>query len=367
MEGKFFLLIVYISFFVIAVGFSILINLLMLNFTKTLGIRDHQKLNQVRWQTGAKPSLGGIGFFIIFLLSVSSYFILPYHSGDFFGRELFAMLGSVTLGFLVGFYDDTYNTNPILKFSGQFMCGLFMVSMGIFIPLTPFLILNYIFTILWVVGIMNSINMLDNMDGITGSVSLCIIASAIMILLVGHQETSLYMILSVGVGAALTGFLFFNWHPSKMYMGDSGSQFLGAFLSYLSIVLMWKYRDAESGVIAIKQFLVPMIVFIMPLIDTITVFIRRLLRGQSPFVGGRDHTTHHLAFNGIPDGVVAAIFLAISGFSVFLTYLLINNFDEWNLTRSLIVIAYFVAVFIIMQMFYERGKRLFREREQSKS
>jgi len=356
MENIYFQFLIYISFFIIALGFSVLVNLLLLNFSKTYGIKDNQLPEQVRWQSGSKPTLGGISFFIVFLLSVSSYFILPYHSDSFFGRELFAMLGACTLGFLIGLYDDTYHMKPSFKFLGQIACGLFIVSMGIFIPLTPYNFVNYIFTIIWVVGIMNSINMLDNMDGVTGSVSLAIVGAAIMLLVMFNQVTSLYMIISVGMAAALIGFLFFNWHPSKMYMGDNGSQFLGVFLAYISIVLMWKFRDASSGVIAIKQFLVPLIIFIVPIIDTLTVFVRRILRGQSPFLGGRDHTTHHLAFNGFGDKTVAFIFFMLSIISVVGVYFLIPLFADWNLAKSLLVIAYFVVVFTVIQLFYERGK-----------
>jgi len=199
--------------------------------------------------------------------------------------------------------------------------------------------------------------MLDNMDGITASVSLSIIMAALMLLLLSNQSASIYFIICIGVAAAMVGFLFFNWSPSKMYMGDSGSQFLGAFLAYLSIVLMWKFRDASSGVIAIKQFLVPMILFIVPLIDTITVCVRRIVQGKSPFVGGRDHTTHYLAFNGISDSLVAFILFVISLTSIIITYFLVVNFHNWTLSKSLVVIGYFISLFVIMQMLYERGKR----------
>ncbi len=351
------LFIIYIVFFVIAVGFAVVINLLLLKLSKEIQTGGIDNVKQVRWQNQSKPAMGGVGFFILFLLSVSSYFMLPFHVETFFGRELFALLGACTLGFLIGLYDDSFHANPLIKFSGQFVCGLFLIVMGIHIPLTPYLWLNYIFTILWVVGIMNSINMLDNMDGITASVSLSIIMAAIMLLLLSNQAASIYLIICVGVAAAMVGFLFFNWSPSKMYMGDSGSQFLGAFLAYLSIVLMWKFRDASSGVFAIKQFLVPMIIFIVPLIDTITVCFRRISQGKSPFVGGRDHTTHHLAFNGMSDSKVALILFLISLNSIIITYFLVINFNQWTLNKSLMVIGYFFSLFIIMQLLYERGKQ----------
>lgn len=361
-----YLIIIYSSFFVVALSFAILVNVLLLKLSRQMQMPDFKLPNQVRWQNQSKPAMGGIGFFILFLLSVSSYFILPFHAEAFFGKELFAMLGASTLGFLIGLYDDSFRANPIVKFTGQFFCGIFLIVMGIHIPLTPFAWFNYAFTILWVVGIMNSINMLDNMDGITASVSLSIIIAALMLLTLSGQFESIYFIICAGMAAAMVGFLFFNWAPSKMYMGDSGSQFLGAFLAYISIVLMWKFRDAHSGVIAIRQFLVPMILFIVPLIDTITVLFRRVLRGQSPFVGGRDHTTHHLAFNGLSDRFVATLLFIISLISVILTYFLVINFSSWNLTKSLLVIGYFTSLFIVMQFLYNRGKKLLELKNSNK-
>jgi len=351
------LIFVYAIFFLLSTGFAVVINILLLRLSKKMQLNNHNN-GEIRWQSGSKPVLGGIGFFILFLLSVSSYFMLPFHTTSFFGKELFALLGASTLGFLIGLYDDALNMNAGVKFGGQIACGLFLIIMGIYIPITPYGFINYAFTLLWVVAIMNSINMLDNMDGITASVSLSIVIASLMLMQMAGQMQSIYFIICIGVAGGLVGFLFFNWSPSKMYMGDNGSQFLGAFLSYLSIVLMWKFKDPASGVFEVKQFLVPLILFIIPIIDTSTVFIRRILRGQSPFVGGRDHTTHHLAYNGLKDGMVAFVMFSISIFSAFITYLLVNNFDVWTFNKTLLVLAYVIILFVVMQLLYERGKKL---------
>lgn len=350
------LILVYTVFFLLTTGFSVVINILLLRLSKKMQLSNNSN-GEERWQSTPKPVLGGIGFFILFLLSVSSYFMLPFHATSFFGKELFALLGAGTLAFLIGLYDDALNMNPVVKFAGQVACGLFLIVMGIHIPLTPFAIVNYFFTLLWVVAIMNAINMLDNMDGVTASVSLSIVMASLMLLAMAGQFQSIYFIICIGVAGGLIGFLFFNWSPSKMYMGDNGSQFLGAFLSYLSIVLMWKFKDPASGIFEIKQFLVPLILFIIPIIDTSTVFIRRILRGQSPFIGGRDHTTHHLAYNGLKDGMVALVMFAISLISVGVVYVLINNFDTWTFNKTLLVLTYVVLLFVVMQLLYNRGKK----------
>jgi UDP-GlcNAc:undecaprenyl-phosphate GlcNAc-1-phosphate transferase len=95
----------------------------------------------------------------------------------------------------------------------------------------------------------------------------------------------------------------------------------------------------------------------MPIIDTTTVFIRRIARGQSPFVGGRDHTTHHLAYLGISDGRVAAIFAGFSLFSIVLVWVLHYAMSDWSFWYSVLTITYFALLFGGFQVIYEKGKK----------
>ncbi|MDZ7898039.1 MAG: MraY family glycosyltransferase [Arcicella sp.] len=218
---------------------------------------------------------------------------------------------------------------------------------------------NHWFTVTWVVGMMNSINMLDNMDGIVSSVSLVSLGLALMIIFSSGSQNLMDIILITAVAGALIGFLFFNWNPAKIYMGDTGSQFLGAFLSWVSIQYFWQFRDFSAGGIQVKQFLIPALAFIVPLIDTVTVTLRRLARGVSPFVGGRDHTTHHLAYLGIKDKNVVRIMIGISIVSalIAINILPVLNSSEWHWSFSLATIIYYLIIFFGMQYFYEVAKQ----------
>lgn len=140
-------------------------------------------------------------------------------------------------------------------------------------------------------------------------------------------------------------------------MGDTGSQFLGAFLSGMSIVYLWQFRADTGEYFQIKQFLLPVLAFIVPIIDTTTVFVRRLLRRQSPFVGGRDHTTHHLVYLGLSDGQVSAFLLAISLLSVAIIYFIAQVVNSWTFTYSMVVLLYILLMFIIFQWMYNKGKQ----------
>jgi UDP-GlcNAc:undecaprenyl-phosphate GlcNAc-1-phosphate transferase len=206
---------------------------------------------------------------------------------------------------------------------------------------------------------MNSINMLDNMDAITTSISMCIILGLIAVVgISGHNLSTFYLVMLVGVLGALSGFMYFNWNPSRIIMGDTGSQFLGVFLASTSILFFWNYKDEGSNeFIQLKQFVIPMLFFIVPLIDTTTVTIRRLMRKQSPFVGGKDHITHHLVYFGFNERLVALTLIAVSLLSLPVSLFLITHIIEWDWVITLSAFAYFAFMFGIFQVLYNIGKR----------
>jgi UDP-GlcNAc:undecaprenyl-phosphate GlcNAc-1-phosphate transferase len=188
--------------------------------------------------------------------------------------------------------------------------------------------------------------MLDNMDGITASVSVSVILGGLYMMCSRGEEQSIYFITLIGVLAGLLGFLYFNWNPSKMYMGDTGSQFLGVFLSVVGIMYLWNGHAGPEFRIQTKQIIVALLVFIVPIIDTTTVTINRLLKGKSPFVGGRDHTTHHLSYLGLSDRRVAYVFIGLSLLSlVFLIVIDRAIGKNWDYIHFWLFLAYFLVLF----------------------
>lgn len=344
--------------FILSFGFSVLVNWIMLKFYRNFGIRKDNTIEEVRWASTHKPALGGISFFICFLISFSILGILPKDTivgNSFFNIKLLGIAGACSLGFLIGLADDAYNTNPLVKLIGQFTCGFILTATGVVIPITQIEAINFIITIVWVIGLMNSINMLDNMDAISTSISATIIISILIYMFNTQQITTESSYLLVGVLAALLGFLLFNWHPSKMYMGDTGSMFLGVFLAAMSTLHIWGERDIYGGEFQVRQFVIPMLIFIVPLIDTTTVTIRRLLRRQSPFVGGRDHITHHLAYLGLKDRIVAYILALISIVSIPLVLYLLSH--EWHIEQTIAAFVYFFVLFGAIQVLYNKGAK----------
>jgi UDP-GlcNAc:undecaprenyl-phosphate/decaprenyl-phosphate GlcNAc-1-phosphate transferase len=335
---------VYGLFFCMSVLFSFLINGLFLKFVKTLGMRDKDD-TIIRWGTQSKPAVGGFSFYIIFLLSIIIYSIFFDSNQVFLSKQFIGILLASMLGFLIGLADDAYNTRPFLKFSTQVTCGIILMVTGTSINLSSIEILNYILTIVWVVGIMNSLNMLDNMDGITSTVSISIILSALAVMVFHHEYDSVYFMILLGVMAALFAFLYFNWHPSKMYMGDTGSQFLGVFLAAIGIRYLWNADPPSGEIISAKNLFLPIIVFIMPIIDTTTVVINRMRRGQSPFVGGKDHTTHALAYLGLSDSQVALVFWVLTLISLIIVIVMEKFLGAWSHNYTWLFSGYVLSMF----------------------
>lgn len=358
MDEELHMIILLILFFGISIFFSFLINWLFLKFSINLGSRG-KEVGQVRWSSNVKPAIGGISFFIVFLISISVIGTIPRETETFLDKKLIGLMAASSLGFLIGLADDAYNTNPLVKFIGQLSCAFILIVSDVYIKVFGIDSLDFLITVIWVVGLMNSINMLDNMDAITTTTAASIILGMLLVIFtIDNISANVYQIMLVGVLGSLIGFLYFNWNPSKIYMGDTGSQFLGVFLAGASILFIWNFRDFPNSIFELKQFVIPMLFFIVPIIDTSTVTIRRLMRKQSPFVGGKDHTTHHLAYLGLNDKQVAITLMSISLFSIPLGLLIVSGWIQWTVWITLSAFAYFFIVFIIMQLFYNKGKRI---------
>ena len=360
-----YLFIVYSVFFISIVFFCLLINTILLKFSTTLGIRENEK-PIIRWSSISRPALGGISFYISFLISTACYGVFFEEQTLFNDAQAIGILSAASLAFLMGLADDAYNTKPFLKFFVQVLCGIILIFSSIndtyehstIIQIFENNTLNYILTIVWVVGIMNSINMLDNMDGITSLTSIFIILIILFYLSINSDFENFDFIALLGVLAALTAFLFYNWHPSKMFMGDSGSQFIGLFIAVFGIKYIWNSSSFEGDSIPSKQIITVLIAFILPIIDTSSVVINRIARKQSPFIGGKDHTTHHLSYLGFSDSQVGFIYLGVSAMSALICIALFRFIDHWNHWMTIGFSIYFLAIFISFYLVTQKNRDL---------
>jgi UDP-GlcNAc:undecaprenyl-phosphate GlcNAc-1-phosphate transferase len=186
----------------------------------------------------------------------------------------------------IGLVDDRFGLPPFPKLLAQAVAAWLFLQGGVY----PHRVLGPVFgqllSIVWMVGLMNAINFLDNMDGIVGGVSaLCALAFAALLALWGHAHESLF---ALGLGGATLGFLRYNFAPARIFLGDTGSLFLGYALGALGLIAA-SSGPGWSGVLA------TLLVLGYPLFDTTFVTWTRLYEGRKVYVGGRDHTTHRLA------------------------------------------------------------------------
>ena len=309
----------------------------------------------------SKPALGGISFFICFLIASAIYSLFFGGSNTEIENSSLGIIFATSMAFLMGLADDAYDTRPFLKFAVQLLCGLVLVTTGTSIQLFSVDWINDVFTLIWVVGIMNSINMLDNMDAISSVVSIFILLLALIYMALQGQQSSLEFMITVGVIGSLIGFLFYNWHPSKMYMGDTGSQFLGILLAAIGIKYCWNATSIQGELNTSRQIVTVLLVFLLPLIDTTIVVINRLTRGQSPFVGGKDHTTHNLSYLGFSDSQVAFVFSGVAILSGLLVYYIFRFVKDWNHMHTLGFFTYFLVLFLTMFFITKHNKKSNKE------
>lgn len=325
---------------------SLLINYILLKFAKTLGIRSKTN-NEIRWDPNHKPALGGISFYLNFLFSFVFFALI---NPDFNSTKwhVFGILLAGSLAFLMGLSDDAFNTQPLLKLITQIVCALILVYSGVYIRIFENALMNYAVTICWVIAMMNSFNLLDNMDGITGIISLVISAFFIVISVSLKHTNSYVTFFNICILGALLGFLVYNFHPSKMYMGDSGSQFIGLFLAAIGIEVCWNNNISEGiPFVQAQNICCVILVYLLPIIDTTTVFVNRISKGNSPFIGGKDHTTHHLFFKGITEKRIAILYFAISTVACTLAYKISIHFSYATLY---IGISFAVIVFLFLYL-----------------
>lgn len=241
---------------------------------------------QDRWHRQPTPTLGGVGMFLAFSLALTGAAVLGYPLPHW------SLLVGAALAFGLGLLDDFKRLSPSAKLLGQLLAATLVVFFGGYtIRFFPWPFANLLLTLFWLVGITNATNLLDNMDGLASGVSL--IAACFLAYFFWKIGDLALLTAVLALGGAILGFLVFNFPPARIFMGDSGSLFLGFTLAGLAIA-----RQAQaSNVFAVLG--IPVLIFLLPILDTSLVMITRLLRGQSPAQGGTDHTSHRLVALGL--------------------------------------------------------------------
>ena len=250
-----------------------------------------------------------------------------------------SILGPAVVMGLVGLWDDLKSLNPLPRFIGQSIAGLvvaviLILNDNIGNP-TGITLLDAAITVLWIVGICNSINFFDNLDGgAAGTVAITAI-SLTYLAIIGNQ----YFIaaLSIVVAGSTLGFLIWNRAPARIYMGDAGALFLGLLIATLTV----RFKPSTDN--SITSFAIPILLLAIPILDTTVAVFSRLRRKVSPFQGGKDHLSHRLVRFGLSRKVAAITLWLLSGlyglFAVLISTLNINSGFLISLVASVIWIS----------------------------
>ncbi len=284
----------YLAVFLVSAAFSLLLTPLVLRFALRRNVLDLPGGHKSH--TDPVPYLGGLAIVAAFALTVVvAALVRPPVSGR---GELFVVLGLAVLLAFVGLLDDLTGLSPVVRLVVEAGAGLAVWAVGGGIDLFGPGVTDAAITVLWVVGITNAFNLLDNMDGLSSGVAA--IAAGSIFVIASKNGQFLVAGLAIGLAGCAIGFLRHNFHPARIYMGDAGALFLGFMLAYLGMKLRF---DAPTS----TTFLVPILIMGVPIFDTTLVTVTRLRRGVSPFLGGRDHTSHRIVRAGLP--VPAAVVL----------------------------------------------------------
>ncbi|WP_089718112.1 hypothetical protein [Candidatus Entotheonella palauensis] len=241
-----------------------------------------------RWHSKPTALMGGVGIYAAFAIG---YACLTPQS-----MPIWSVFIAGSVMFAIGLVDDLISLKPYTKLIVQLLVAIGLILAGLQLQWTASPPLNVCLTILWLVGITNAINLLDNMDGLAGGIS-CIACAFLSITFVLNGQGDAAMI-SAMLGAVSLAFLFFNFAPASIFMGDSGSMFLGCMLGSLAL-LSDDGGGTRSNVGAV--LLTPVLIMAIPIFDTCVVTITRKIAGRPVSQGGRDHTSHRLVALGMSE------------------------------------------------------------------
>lgn len=331
--------------FLIALISSFLLTYPIKKLAYKWGVLDRPNYRKIH--TRATPRLGGLAIFIAAFLG--ALYLQPAHE-----HLLEILLGAIVI-IITGALDDRYGIRPIIKLTGQLVAASFLISSGLIIekitlPIIGAIDLGFIsvlVTVLWIVGITNAINLIDGLDGLATGVTSIALTSLFVIAMIDGQLVPAYI--SVVLIGANIGFLYHNFFPAKIYMGDTGSNFLGYMIAVISMLGLFKN-------VALLSFIIPIIVLAVPIFDTLFAIVRRLLRKESIMMADNKHIHYQLLFAGFSHRKAVLI---MYGFSAVFGVLAIL-FSKASLSLSFVItllILFLLHIFAEIVGLVMNGKR----------
>jgi UDP-GlcNAc:undecaprenyl-phosphate/decaprenyl-phosphate GlcNAc-1-phosphate transferase len=310
-----------VKFVAVAVALPVSFFVILAAIRSPLGRRLVAAPRDDRWHTRATPLVGGLGIFAGLLAGVGACLAANAANAP---KELVGILAGSTILFAAGLADDLFSLGPVPKLGAQLLAAGAVVAGGLSVQLVGNDILADVIAVVWLVGVTNAFNLLDNMDGLAATLA-AIAATFFAIDAVTVHPNHVVLALALSLALACVGFLPFNLRPrgnALAFMGDSGSQVLGFTLAALGLAASYK-----TATTTIATLVLPILVLAVPILDTTLVTVVRLLDGRPVYRGGRDHASHRLVYHGLTEKravILLAVVSAALG-ATSLTYEVLGN------------------------------------------
>jgi len=346
---------------------AFLLCLLLTPIVRSIAVRkgwmDYPTLE--RWHKRPTALLGGIAIFIgiaVPLFFTADFLSLWSHLSKTTVSVGLPSIAAViwigtTLLFILGLLDDFIHIKPHTKLVGQILVASIVTFLGFRLHWVTSLTVDTSLTILWIVGITNAFNLLDNMDGLCAGIG--VVAASYLALLFVGISTEPFLAAMILAGS-LSAFLFYNFNPASIFMGDSGSLLIGFTLAVLSL----SYSESVAGN-RLSSLAVPTMVLMVPILDTSLVTLIRILSGRKASIGGKDHTSHRLVLMGFGERGAVLLLYGIAGISG-LSALFVSKTD--TLTSPAVIIPLVLALLLMwgylaqIRVYPEKEFSLLRER-----
>lgn len=302
----------------------------------TASRRDRQE----RWSSRPVSNYGGLGILAGFFAAVLAVWLVFPDYAKFETGLLILLCGAVAAGIL-GFLDDRFNLSPFLRLCGLAVISLVAAESGTLWRLTGIHAVDLVLTAGFLAAAANAVNFIDNIDGLAGGAVL--IGSSLLLLLAHTLQAQSLVVISTALLGACAGFLVLNFPPAKIYMGDTGSYFMGFLLSGLTLQLANASNLTDAG-----YLLFPFTPILLPLFDMIFVVITRTARGQKFYHGGSDHISHRISRLGLGPRSVLIVLYLFSIIGAGAAYLMLDGIGlaEYLLLATGMLLLVFFAFYI---------------------
>jgi len=342
-------------YFSIVLGGSFALSVILTPLVRRFAIKTGQVAapRDSRWHKRDTAVLGGVS---IFCAMMTVWVAAAMYSGWIvYGRPYLPMIVCAAAVFALGLADDIFSIAPQHKLAGQIVITSILMFFGFRLGWTDSATINLFLSILWVVGITNAFNLLDNMDGLSGGVAF--IAGAFLFLFlylnpVPYAFSGPVLLMSAAYLGAILGFLLYNFNPASIFMGDAGSLFIGFMLASLTMIGSPAQAMERSYVHLLSVIAIPILLLFIPILDTGFVSLMRKLFRRRISQGGRDHSSHRLVAIGFSERKAVLVLYAFS----LVSGLIALSITRFGIGVSLVIIVLYLLFILFFWIYLAKVK-----------